>query len=58
MPSFRREHLSLPHVARPKRLHGRYERPRRRPRTAEVALRILSVPVSIGLGMLIAHLLY
>jgi hypothetical protein len=49
----------MPHVGlpeRPPRGYGPVHRRRRH--TAEWAVRLLSVPVSIGLGMLIAHLLY
>ena len=55
----RRPHLSLPHVSLPERPHRSYGSPRRRRRhIAVTGLRVLSVPVSIGLGMLIAYLLY
>ncbi|HXD70687.1 MAG TPA: hypothetical protein VN615_12570 [Gaiellales bacterium] len=55
----RRPHLSLPHLRlpeRPPRADGRLRRSRRH--LAVTGLRVLSVPVSIGLGMLIAYLLY
>jgi len=55
----RRPHLSLPHVRlpeRPPRAYGHLRRSRRH--IAVTGLRVLSVPVSIGLGMLIAYLLY
>ena len=56
----RRPHLSLPHLGLPERPHRAYGGVRRRSRRhiAETGLRVLSVPVSIGLGMLIAYLLY
>ena len=54
----RRPHLSLPHVRLPERPPRSYGRLRRRRRIAVTGLRVLSVPVSIGLGMLIAYLLY
>jgi anionic cell wall polymer biosynthesis LytR-Cps2A-Psr (LCP) family protein len=50
--------LRLPHIGRTERPHRPYgRRHRRRRRMAEAALRVVSVPASIGLGMLIAHLL-
>jgi len=54
----RRPHLSLPQVRRPERPPRSHGRIRRRRRIAVTGLRVLSVPVSIGLGMLIAYLLY
>ena len=67
LPWFPRVHLSVPHVPPLALPHvGLRGRPhihygslyRRRRHMAEVAVRLLSVPLSIGLGMLIAHLLY
>jgi anionic cell wall polymer biosynthesis LytR-Cps2A-Psr (LCP) family protein len=53
-----RPHLSLPHLGLPERPHRSYGSTRRRRQLAVTGLRVLSVPVSIGLGMLIAYLLY
>jgi anionic cell wall polymer biosynthesis LytR-Cps2A-Psr (LCP) family protein len=53
---------ALPQVGLPGRSHGRhgrlYTRRRRRRLGAYLFVRVVSVPASIGLGMLIAHLLY
>jgi anionic cell wall polymer biosynthesis LytR-Cps2A-Psr (LCP) family protein len=54
----RRPHVSLPHVRLPERPPPSQGRLRRRRRIAVTGLRVLSVPMSIGLGMLIAYLLY
>ena len=55
----KRPHLSLPHVSLPERPPRSYGPLRHRRRhIAETGLRVLSVPASIGLGMLIAYLLY
>ncbi|HEY2868790.1 MAG TPA: hypothetical protein VGJ11_04740 [Gaiellales bacterium] len=55
----RRPRLSFPHVGLPERPPRSYGPLRHRRRhLAETGVRLLSVPVSIGLGMLIAYLLY
>ena len=48
----------LPEVHLPQRDHRRYGRTYSRRRRATVAVRVASVPVSVGLGLLIAHVLY
>jgi anionic cell wall polymer biosynthesis LytR-Cps2A-Psr (LCP) family protein len=50
--------LRLPELRLPQREHGRYGRVHRRRRRAILGVRLASVPVSIGLGLLIAHVLY
>jgi hypothetical protein len=50
--------LRLPEVHLPQRDHRRHGRVYRRSRRAVVTVRVLSVPASIALGMLIAHVLY
>ena len=51
--------VTMPHVGRPGRDHSRYGRVYRRRRSgSHLFVRIISVPVSIALGMLIAHVLY
>jgi anionic cell wall polymer biosynthesis LytR-Cps2A-Psr (LCP) family protein len=50
------DRLPEPHL--PRRDHRRYGSVYRRRRRATFAVRVVSVPVSIGLGMLIAHVLY
>jgi anionic cell wall polymer biosynthesis LytR-Cps2A-Psr (LCP) family protein len=50
---------ALPHIGRPQLPHVRRDGGRRRRRFGpHLFVRIVSVPVSIGLGMLIAHFLY
>ena len=49
---------SLPRVRLPERQPRTYGRLRRRRHIAVTGIRVLSVPVSIGLGMLIAYVLY
>ena len=58
LPDVRLPHVHLPKVHLPQRDHRRYGRVYRHRRRGTVAVRIASVPVSIGLGMLIAHVLY
>jgi hypothetical protein len=58
LPHVRVPHLHLPDVHLPQREHQRYGRIYRRRRTRLMIVRVVSVPTSIGLGMLIAHLLY
>ena len=49
----------MPQIGRPGRDHSRYGRVYRRRRSGpHLFVRIISVPVSIALGMLIAHVLY
>ena len=49
----------MPHIGLPGRAHTRYGRVYRRRRSgAHLFVRVISVPASIGLGMLIAHVLY
>lgn len=51
--------VRMPHIGRPGRAHSRYGRVYRRRRSGSyLFVRIISVPVSIALGMLIAHVLY
>ncbi len=51
--------VRLPHIGRPGRAHTRYGRVYRRRRIGSyLFVRIISVPVSILVGMLIAHVLY
>jgi anionic cell wall polymer biosynthesis LytR-Cps2A-Psr (LCP) family protein len=54
----RARRLRLPGAGLRQREHTRHGTSYRRRRRATLALRIASVPVSIGLGMLIAHVLY
>lgn len=50
---------SMPHIGLPERSHSRYGLVYRRRRGhAYLIVRVVSVPASIGLGMLIAHVLY
>jgi anionic cell wall polymer biosynthesis LytR-Cps2A-Psr (LCP) family protein len=49
---------ALPHIGRPQLPHVRRNGGRRRRFGPHLVVRIASVPVSIGLGMLIAHFLY
>jgi anionic cell wall polymer biosynthesis LytR-Cps2A-Psr (LCP) family protein len=58
LPQLRRPRVHLPEVHLPQRDHRRYGRVYRRRRRATIAVRVASVPVSIALGMLIAHVLY
>lgn len=50
--------MRLPELQLPQRDHRRYGRVYRRRRRAVFGVRVASVPLSIGLGLLIAHLLY
>ena len=59
LPRMRRPRgVRLPELRLPQRDHRRYGSVYRRRRRAAVAVRVASVPISIGLGLLIAHVLY